>query len=473
MCNYFGKTADTCYGRDLFSIELLIFSYNQSPNEKSMKNKLTLGLLLVASATCHTVLAQKDSATVNSHIAELEKQIKTLQYTELVQSMSQRSLLTPSYFYQLKALVARQAYNFWTENDSETYVSHLNIYSSLYYANKYLGYDSVNQVAYNQALGHNESVVSIQFGVDPNVFYSAGSDGKVLKWEVNNLKGVPEVIYEGNHLIRSIDISDDNKWIMVVTKNQGIMLVKIDGSGIEQETPLVHDPEIARTAIFLPNQPKYLMVNRQGELKIKGYGENKRVAESTSKIRSLAVDPETDDIFAGTEEGTVKVWSDTLERDLYFKESYAINTMAISSDHKKLAMGREKGDVILWDLKAKELIRIISGHQSAITDVDFTPDNKTLLSASRDGTVRLWDVNDPKKFPILLDDHEDWVLTACFDPSGNYVISGSKDNYIRMWPVQPAALAGRICDLVDRNLTKEEWSEYVGTDVPYQKTCPN
>lgn len=92
--------------------------------------------------TVSTGIAQSaDSVDVlHERIADLELRISTLQSTELVQSMSQRSILTPSYFYELKALIARQAFNFWKERSNEAYVSHLNIYSSLYYANKYLGY---------------------------------------------------------------------------------------------------------------------------------------------------------------------------------------------------------------------------------------------------------------------------------------------------------------------------------------------
>ena len=72
-----------------------------------------------------------------------------------------------------------------------------------------------------------------------------------------------------------------------------------------------------------------------------------------------------------------------------------------------------------------------------------------------------------------MDDHEDWVMTGCFDPSGKQIITGSRDEFVRTWPVEPEVLADRICELVSRNLTEEEWVEFVGADIPYEKTCPN
>lgn len=331
---------------------------------------------------------------------------------------------------------------------------------------------SLTQRAYNQALGHNASVVSVRFGQNPDVFYSAGSDGKVLRWDAHNLKKVPEVIYQGKHLIKSIEISHNDQWIMIVTKEQGIVLIQNNAQG-EANVQVITDPEPVQAAVFLPHELKYVSVNKAGELRIKGYMQNQAVGTSDSRITSLAMNPSDNTIFAGTGEGTIKIWDDTLDASLYFKEAFAINTLAISSDYSTMAMGREKGDVILWDLKKKELIRIISGHQSAITDVDFSPDNRLLLTASRDATVRLWDLQDSKKLPIVLDDHDDWVLTASFDPTGKNIVSGSMDNFIRVWPVDPTVLANRICELVSRNLNENEWKEYVGRDIPYQKTCPD
>jgi hypothetical protein len=32
-------------------------------------------------------------------------------------------------------------------------------------------------------------------------------------------------------------------------------------------------------------------------------------------------------------------------------------------------------------------------------------------------------------------------------------------------------LAGKICGIVSRNLTTEEWNKYIGVDINYVKTC--
>ncbi len=437
-----------------------------------MKYTFVIGLLLLCRS--HAIGQEVDSVQLlKAKVAGFESSFNTLKSTELAQSMAQRSLLTPSYFSELKALVARQAYNLWLANDGDRLVSHLNIYSALYYANKYLGYDSVHLRSYNEAVGHNASVVAVQYGSDPNIFYSAGSDGKVIKWRLDEGFNTPEVIYEGKQLIRSLDISSDDQWLLVVTKEQGIVMLNNRPTGPLEGSPMVaRDPEPVQTAVFVPGENKIAVVNRNGELKLKGFGEEEIIGTTTQKITSMKANSSNKNILLGTDAGSVQVWEDTLTQDFYLPEAFAVTTMAISSDFKTLALGREKGDVILWDLENKSLIRTISGHQSAITAVDFDPDAKLLLSASRDGTVRVWDMSDSRKLPLVLDDHNDWVMTACFSPDGQRIISGSRDNFIRFWPVYHKELADRVCELVTRNLTEEEWKEYLGEGVPYTQTCP-
>lgn len=408
--------------------------------------------------------------------------------SELVMSMSQRSLVMPGYLTDLKALIAKQAFNFWKTGSIEPYVSHLNVYSALHQANKFLGYDSVRRLAYHQVGFHSKKVTSIEFGNDPNYYYSSSADGSVYKWDLANSSALPETIYESNHIIKKLDISEDGKIMLVTFYQTGVALVALND---EQGTDIqvVEDPEPVRTAIFIPGEQQYLSVSMDGELKVKGFRtKTQRIGRTALNVKSLEVDKNDGTIYAGTSEGVLQSWTKPYEVDSstigniksaweqqsyfgYELGSFAINCLDISPDGTQIAIGRERGDVILWNIETNSLDRIISSHQSAITDISFSPDNQLLLTTSRDRTARLWDLNDSRKLPIIFDDHEDWVLTGCFDPSGKRIITGSSDMYLRSWPVDPQVLANRICEYVPREMTQDEWSEFVGKDIPYSSTC--
>jgi WD40 repeat protein len=416
----------------------------------------------------------------NSHGQEsLEDQITSLKRSELSQSISLRSLLVPNYFPELKALTARQAYNFWIENTGDKLVSHLNVYAALHDANKYLGYDSLKNTAYNQIMGHGDLVVSVEFGKKPNIFYSAGSDGRVLQWNMANLEQPAKVLYQGPELFRSIDISFDDQWLLAVTKQQGIILINleqaIDQRGLAIESApqsISRDLAPVQTAAFMPNSTEYLSITKEGELRLKGFKLDTLKATTDKHVRSMTISEDTKKVFAGTDEGVVQMWDAEMDESfLEIPELHRINALAISPDKTMLAIGREKGDAIIWDLKKEELIRTISGHQSAIMDLDFSPDNQLLLTASRDGTSRVFEINNPRKLPIVFDDHNDWVMTATFDHSGKRAITGSKDGYIRIWELDAKVLADRICAFLSREMTEMEWSDFVGPTIPIQPTC--
>lgn len=406
--------------------------------------------------------------------------------SELVMSMTQRSLVIPGYLSELKALIAKQAYNFWSEGTTEPYVSHLDVYSALHYANKYLS-DSSNTLNYNEVGLHDNRVTCIKFGKDPTTYYSSSADGTILKWNLEQPKSIPEIIYKGDHIIRSIDISDDGSLILAAFYQTGLALISLENEG--KDITIIEDPEPIQTAIFIPGEQKYLSVSKTGELKIKGAtSPTSKVGSTTLKVNELTVDKNDGTIYAGTDSGTLEAWTKPyniqegnvegilkdLVKESYFGYklgTYAINCLDISPDGRILAMGRERGDVILWDIEARKIDRVISSHNSAITDIDFHPDGNMLLTTSRDKTARLWDLNESKKLPIFLDDHSDWVYAGSFDPSGKVIITGCGDQYIRTWPVNPKELADRICTMLQRNMTEEEWSEFVGKTIPYQMTC--
>ena len=68
--------------------------------------------------------------------------------------------------------------------------------------------------------------------------------------------------------------------------------------------------------------------------------------------------------------------------------------------------------------------------------------------------------------------HGNEVNAVFFSPDGRWVKSGSMDGMVRVWLWRPEDLITEACARLPRNLTLEEWQQYVG-DEPYRHTCPN
>ena len=77
------------------------------------------------------------------------------------------------------------------------------------------------------------------------------------------------------------------------------------------------------------------------------------------------------------------------------------------------------------------------GHTLFVRWITFSPDGKTLASASDDGTLRLWDVDTQQPKGPPLKGHTDWVQCVAFSPDGKTLASASghpgEERAVRLW----------------------------------------
>jgi WD40 repeat protein len=79
-------------------------------------------------------------------------------------------------------------------------------------------------------------------------------------------------------------------------------------------------------------------------------------------------------------------------------------------------------------------IASLTGHTDRVHAVAFSPDGRTLLSGSYDGTARLWDVATHRQIGAPLNGHGE-VYSVAFSPHGNVVATGGEDMMVRLWDV--------------------------------------
>ena len=59
-----------------------------------------------------------------------------------------------------------------------------------------------------------------------------------------------------------------------------------------------------------------------------------------------------------------------------------------------------------------------------------------------------------------------------FSPDSRRLATSCEDFQVRLWHWRTADLVAAACGRLPRNLTREEWREYLGEE-PYRATCPN
>ena len=71
----------------------------------------------------------------------------------------------------------------------------------------------------------------------------------------------------------------------------------------------------------------------------------------------------------------------------------------------------------------------LEGHQDAVTSVRFSPDGKKIITASRDGTLQLWDIQGREL--VTFPGHQGAVYGVSFSPDGKHLASASQDGTIK------------------------------------------
>ncbi|WP_286824661.1 hypothetical protein, partial [Microcystis sp. LSC13-02] len=123
------------------------------------------------------------------------------------------------------------------------------------------------------------------------------------------------------------------------------------------------------------------------------------------------------------------------ERNRLEGHDSVVTSVNFSPDGKTLVSGSRDNTIKLWDVETGQEILTLKGHDSNVWSVNFSPDGKTLVSGSGDNTIKLWNVETGQEIRTLKG-HDSYVNSVNFSPDGKTLVSGSDDNTIKLWNVE-------------------------------------
>jgi WD40 repeat protein len=115
-----------------------------------------------------------------------------------------------------------------------------------------------------------------------------------------------------------------------------------------------------------------------------------------------------------------------------------LTSTAFSSNGTRVVTASKDGTARLWDAETGSPLATLGGHKATIMKAVFSPDGTRLVTVCADGTAGLWHAESGTLFATL-DGHTSEIDSASFSPDGTRVLTASCDCSARVWDAQSGA----------------------------------
>jgi WD40 repeat protein len=285
----------------------------------------------------------------------------------------------------------------------------------------------------------------------------AGNDGALRLWDAESGKlrqiraaipdadGAPAGFHDGS---RSLAVSRDGS--RVVSGDIGGTLWLWDanvGSGRELNAPDTDQQGTFTSVAMSPDGLRIASGDATGKLQWWDSEKRQRIGAPieacSSDVDSLAFSPDGTRIVSGCSfQGRLQQWDATTLAPHGPPLPGHFSSVAFSHDRlgSRIVSGGEDGTLQLWDsASGQPLGRPIKGGHVEVHGVAFNRDDSVILALEC-----LQDVN----------------------------CAGNGEGTVRSWP-GPAAWVDTLCAKLSRNMTRQQWKDWISPEIEYEKQCPS
>jgi len=303
--------------------------------------------------------------------------------------------------------------------------------------------------------GHNGWVTCIATSAEnPDMILSGSRDKKIIVWALTREEGnygYPRRSLGGHgHFVQDIVISSDGQFALSGSWDATLRLWDLN-YGTTTRRFVGHNKDVLSVAFSADNR-QIVSGSRDKSIKLwNTLGECKYTIEEqghTEWVSCVRFSPNIQNpiiVSAGWDK-LVKVWNLTnckLRTNLVGHTGY-VNTVTVSPDGSLCASGGKDGTARLWDLnEGKHLYSLDAG--DIIHSLVFSPTRYWLCAATQSG-IKIWDLESKSLVADLNKNYPDFqakstnpaCISLAWSADGSTLFAGYTDNVIRVWEVSSA-----------------------------------
>jgi RNA polymerase sigma factor (sigma-70 family) len=328
-------------------------------------------------------------------------------------------------------------------------------------------WDAASSKEYPAFGGHTGRVTTLAFSLDNKTLATGSQDNTIRFWETATGKelrtlrghtfGINAVVFSGDGKLLASGGSD----------YQGVLRLWDVAGGIELTQLQGHQDAVLGLACSPDG--KTLASCGKGSIRLwdlepkRGWHPRRQGQLGSAKeyYYSVAFSPDGKTLASGKQKG-IELWDlrthrVVLQWGLFTREEEVIRSdhpetsryvdgvysLCFSPDGKTLVSGSRVAfnlrefaakEIRLWDVATGKERQRFTGHRGEINATAFSPDGKTLASASADGTIRLWEMATGKERGRFTG-HQGLVNALVFSSDGRLLASASEDTTVLVWDV--------------------------------------
>lgn len=298
-------------------------------------------------------------------------------------------------------------------------------------------WDITTQHQVGPVMKHDGPIYSVAFSADGNEILTAGWDKMIRLWK---MESVPvdnkQIVFKQKGIITSGVFSSDGKRILTAGYDSTARVWNVESG--KQLNSLKHNGKV-NSAIFSADGTKVLTASDDSTVRVwnAGNGEQIGYIKLDEKVNAATFSSDAKSILTVSANGdlsAVDVWDAEIEASSVpvrsFKLPYYIFNVNVSADSKTILIAGDSSAYIIDAFTGKQLMSF--QHEDEVTDASFSPNEKNIVTASRDLTARVWNIFNGKQIGPSMN-HNGAVNTAFFSADGKWIVTAGWDMEAHIW----------------------------------------